>query len=49
MNNGPTGGRLTKYNPQIPAYIGVGYGGAGTKSFNLIEDERVKIGRIFTG
>lgn len=49
VNKGPTGGKFTKYRPHIPAYIGVGYGGAGTKSFNLILEDRVKIGRVFTG
>jgi len=30
--------------PKIPAWIGDGYGGAGTKSFRCKEDLRVKIG-----
>lgn len=35
--------------PQIPDYIGVGYGGAGTKSFNFIEDDRENIGSTLGG
>jgi len=49
VNIGPTGGKFTKYRPQIPDYIGVGYEGAGTKSFNLIVEDRVNMGRVFTG
>lgn len=49
MNRGPTGGKFTKYRPHIPAYMGVGYGGAGTKSFSLMVEDRVNMGRVFTG